>query len=112
MTPETFISQWAPFILNLLIALIVGFIAGKLLKTVLWLGILILIAYILVQIFWVTPSFIQPIEANIDPKNIIEWLQNTINYIKEHFADFIKTNSPMLVAFLIGFIISFIFGKK
>jgi uncharacterized membrane protein (Fun14 family) len=108
--PDVITVEW---IVTLLIAFIVGIIAGKLLRTAIWLGILIIIVFLLVQFVLITPSM--TLESFFDQeklaemgKNFAEWVQNIIPYIQEHLI----ANTAALIAFVIGFIVSFFVGKN
>lgn len=99
-------TEW---VINMLLAFIIGLIAGRLLKTILWLAIIIIVAFILIQFFYVTPAI------NFDSSQLQEIGNNAFEWIKEIFENFkssLIVNSPMFLSFLAGFVISFIVGKK
>lgn len=108
--PSTITAGW---IINLILACIVGLIAGKLLKSALWLSILIIIAYFLLQLVVITPyttlkDFIDPEKLAEMGHGAMEWIKSIIPNIKEH----IIANSTMFFAFIFGFIISFFIKKS
>lgn len=105
--PEVITAEW---LFNILIALILGVIAGKLLKTAIWLAILVIVAFLVIQMVFVTP-IINPESVSKDltelGQNFMEWFKSIIPYFKEHLI----ANSAMFFAFIAGFIISFFIGK-
>jgi uncharacterized membrane protein (Fun14 family) len=108
--PDSNLVEW---IVTLIIAFIVGLIAGKLLRTAIWLGILIIIIYILIQFVLITPSmtiesfFNEEKLAEIG-KNFVEVVKNIIPHIEEHLL----ANTGALIALVLGFIVSFFIGKE
>ncbi len=99
-------TEW---VINMLLAFIVGLIAGRLLKTIVWLAVIVIIAFVLIQFFYVTPAI------NFDSAQLQEIGNNVIEWFKEIFENFKATlvvNSPMFLSFLAGFVISFIVGGR
>lgn len=107
--PETITVAW---VANIVVALLVGFAAGRLLRVAIWLAIVVGAIFVLVQFVILTPtvtmeSFFEAEQLAELGKNASELIRSIIPHFKEH----VLANTTLLVALVIGFIVSF-FGKR
>ena len=105
LIPDTITIAW---IVNLVIAFIVGLISGRLLRIAIWLAVLLVIVFLLVQFIVVTPtvnlrSFLESEQLSQLGQNAAEWIRSIIPHFEEH----LRANSTLIAAFALGFVVSF-----
>ena len=109
LIPETITTAW---IINIVVAFVVGFAAGRLLRVAIWLTIVVGLLYLLVQFVVITPtvtmkSFFESEQLAELGKNAVEWIKGIIPHFKEH----VLANTSLLIALVLGFGVSF-FGRR
>ena len=109
LMPDTITAAW---IVNMVIAFVVGFAAGRLLRVAVWLAIVVGLVYLLVQFVVITPTvtmktFFESEQLAELGKNAVEWIKSIIPHFKEH----VLANTSLFAVLVLGFIVSF-FGRR
>ncbi len=107
--PETITTAW---VANLVVAFIVGLIAGRLLRVAVWLTVLLAVVFILLQFVVVTPTL--NLRAFFESEQLAEMGKNAAEYIRgivPHFGEHLRANTTLFIALVLGLAVSF-FRRK